>query len=123
MVNGGFETGDLSAWTCNSGDIVVTSPVHSGSRALQMTPSSSTTGECDQTIAVQPNHTYTLSAFLDGPFAYVGIQGGASTWTTSTSYTQLTVTFTTSASTTSVTIFVHGWYAQGNVFVDDVSVN
>ena len=123
VVNGGFETGDLSAWTCNSGDIVVTSPVHSGSRALQITPSSSTTGECDQTIAVQPNHTYTLSAFLDGPFAYVGIQGGASTWTTSTSYTQLTVTFTTSASTTSVTIFVHGWYAQGNVFVDDVSVN
>lgn len=122
-MNGGFETGDLSGWTCNTGDIVVSSPVHSGSHALQMTPSSSTTGECDQTITVQPNHTYTLSGFVNGPFAYIGVQGGTSTWTTSSSYTQLSVTFTTSSSQTSITIFVHGWYAQNNVFVDDVSLS
>ena len=123
VVNGGFETGDLSGWTCNTGDIVVSSPVHSGSHALQMTPSSSTTGECDQTITVQANHTYTLSGFVNGPFAYIGVQGGTSTWTTSSSYTQLSVTFTTGASQTSITIFVHGWYGQNNVFVDDVSLS
>ena len=117
--NPGFETGDLTGWTCNSGDVVVSSPVHSGSHALQVTPSSSTTGECDQTITVQANHTYTLSAFVDGPYAYIGVQGGVSTWTTSSSYTQLSVTFTTGASQTNVTIFVHGWSGQGNVFVDD----
>ena len=121
--NGGFETGNLGGWTCNAGDIVVSSPVHSGSHALQMTPSSSTTGECDQTITVQPNHTYTLTAFVNGPFAYLGVQGGNSTWTTSSSYTQLSVTVTTGASTTSITIFVHGWYSQNNVFVDDVSLS
>jgi hypothetical protein len=33
-----------------------------------------------------------------------------------------TTTFTTGASTTSVTIFVHGWYGQGTVNADDVSV-
>ena len=123
VTNGGFEMGNLNGWTCNSGDVAVTSPVHSGSYALQMTPSSSTTGECDQTINVQANHTYTLTAYVDGPYAYLGVQNGTSTWTSSSSYTQLTVTFTTTASQTSITIYVHGWYAQGNVFVDDVSLH
>jgi hypothetical protein len=123
VTNPGFETGSLSSWTCNAGDTVVSSPVHSGSHALEMVPSSSTTGECDQTITVQANHTYTLSAYVDGPYAYLGVTGGASNWTISTSYTLLTVSFTTTASQTSITIYVHGWYAQGNVFVDDVSLS
>jgi hypothetical protein len=33
------------------------------------------------------------------------------------------VPFTTGASTTSVTVFVHGWYAQGTIFADDLSVS
>ncbi len=123
VVNGDFESGNLNGWTCNSGDIVVSTPVHGGSHALQVTPSSSTTGECDQTITVQANHTYTLTAYVNGPYAYLGVQSGASTWTSSATYTKLTVTFTTTASQTSITIFVHGWYAQGNVFVDDVSLS
>lgn len=121
--NPGFETGSLSSWSCLSGDTVVSSPVHSGSHALQVTPTNSSTGECDQTIAVQANHTYTLSAFVNGQYAYIGVTGGASNWTLSSSYTQLSVTFTTTASQTSITIFVHGWYAQGNVFVDDFSLS
>lgn len=122
VANPGFETGDLSAWTCDAGDTVVASPVHSGSHALQMNPSSSTTGQCTQTISVQANTAYALSGFLDGPYAYIGVNGGASTWTISSSYTQLTVNFTTGASQTSVTIFVHGWYAQGSVDVDDMAL-
>jgi Carbohydrate binding domain len=122
VTNPGFETGNLSSWTCDPGDTVVTSPVHSGSYALQMTPSSSTTGQCTQTISVQANTAYTLSGYLDGSYAYIGVNGGASTWTSSTSYTQLTVNFTTGASQTSVTIYVHGWYAQDNVYVDDIAL-
>lgn len=122
VANPGFETGNLSNWSCDAGDTVVTSPVHSGSHALQVTPTSSTLGECDQTISVQANHTYTLTAFVNGSFAYIGVQGGTSTWTSSSSYTQLSVTFTTGASQTSITIFVHGWYAQGNVDADDFSL-
>jgi chitinase len=119
--NGGFETGSLSGWTCDAGDAVVSSPVHSGSHALQMNPTSSTTGQCTQTIAVQPNHTYTLSAYVEGNYAYIGVSGGASTWTNSSSYTQLSVTVSTGSST-SITIYVHDWYAQASDYVDDVTL-
>ena len=123
VANGGFESGSLSGWTCASGDAVVSSPVHSGSHALEVAVTSSSTGECDQTITVQANHTYTLSAYVDGSYAYLGVQSGTSTWTSSGSYTPLSVTFTTSSSQTSITIYVHGWYAQGNVYVDDVTLS
>ncbi len=121
--NPGFESGSLANWSCNAGDQVVTSPVHSGSHALQVSPTSSTTGECDQTITVLANHTYTLSAYVDGAYAYIGIQNGASNWVSSSSYTKLSVSFTTGAAQTSITIYVHGWYAQGNVYVDDFALS
>src|SRR6187551_551807 len=60
LTNPGFETGNLSGWTCDAGDTVVTSPVHSGSYALAMNPSSSTTGQCTQTVSVLANTAYTL---------------------------------------------------------------
>lgn len=97
--------------------------MHSGTYALQLTPSSSTTGQCTQTIAVQANHTYTLKAYVQGNYAYIGVNGYSNTWTNSSSYTQLTYTFTTTASTTSITIYVHDWYAQSNDYVDDVSLS
>ena len=123
VTNAGFEMGNLSGWSCNAPDMVVTSPVHSGSYALEMVPTNSTTGECDQTINVQANQTYTLSAYVNGPYAYLGVQNGTSNWTSSSSYTHLSVSFTTGASQTSITIYLHGWYAQGNVYVDDVSLS
>ncbi len=122
VTNPGFETGDLSGWTCDPGDTVVSNPVHSGSHALQLAPTNSTTGQCSQTITVQPNHSYTLSAYVQGDYVYLGVSGGNSTWTDSTSYTQLSTTFT-SGNSTSVTIYVHGWYAQNDDFVDDISLS
>jgi chitinase len=121
VTNPGFETGTLSGWTCNATGSVVSAPVHSGSHALQLSPTSSDDAQCTQTISVQANHTYTLSAYVDGPYAFLGVNGGSSNWTSSASYSLLSVTFNT-GSATSITIYVHGWYAQGNVYVDDVSL-
>lgn len=122
VVNSGFESGNLSSWTCDAGNKVVSSPVHSGSYALQMSPGDSTIGQCTQTISVQPNTGYTLSGYFNGSYAYIGIDGGSSTWKSTSGYGQLTVDFTTTASQTSVSVYVHGWYGQGNVFADDIAL-
>ena len=127
MVNGGFESGSLSTWTCtaNSGS-VVTSPTHSGTHALQAVPSNSDDAQCSQTVTVSPNHTYTLSGWVRGDYTYIGVTGSgadSSTWTTGSGWSQLSTKFTTGASVTSVTIWVHGWYAQGAYYADDISVS
>ncbi|HEV2344770.1 MAG TPA: carbohydrate binding domain-containing protein [Actinocrinis sp.] len=123
LANPGFEAGNLSGWSCDPGTAaVVTSPVHSGSYALAGTPTSSDDAQCTQTVSVQPNTAYTLSGYVDGPYAYIGITGGASTWTSSTSYTSLSVAFTTTASQTSVQVYVHGWYAQAAYYGDDFAL-
>ncbi|MFI9784129.1 carbohydrate binding domain-containing protein [Kitasatospora sp. NPDC051984] len=123
LVNGDFESGSLAPWTCQSGAAVVGSPVHSGSKALQVTPTAGTTGECDQTVALAPNHSYTLTAWVQGPYSYVGVTGGAtaSTWANGSSWTKVSVPFTTGASGT-VTVYLHGWYGQGAVYGDDFSI-
>jgi Carbohydrate binding domain len=127
VANPGFESGGLAPWTCSVTDSVVASPAHGGSHALAAAASSSDTAQCTQVVAVQPNHAYTLSAWVQGSYAFIGVTGGGtgdpSTFTPSASgYQQLTVRFTT-GSASSVTVFVHGWYAQGTVFADDFSVS
>jgi len=122
LSNPGFETGSLSGWSCDAGTAsVVSSPVHSGSHALAATPTSSDDAQCTQTVAVQPDTSYTLSGYVEGSYVYLGVTGGTDTWTPSaTSWQQLTTTFTTSASQTSVQVYVHGWYAQPVYYADDL---
>ncbi|MGC5411098.1 carbohydrate binding domain-containing protein, partial [Streptomyces sp. DT225] len=116
VTNSGFENG-LSGWSCANGSGQVTSsPAHSGSSALKATPSGADNARCTQTVSVRPNSTYTLSAFVQGSYVYLGAGGtGATsepqTWTPgSASYSKLSVDFTTGANTTSVTVYLHGWY-------------
>ncbi|MFD4727825.1 carbohydrate binding domain-containing protein [Streptomyces seoulensis] len=125
LTNPGFESGGLSPWTC-SGNLgsVVSSPVHGGSKALQGAVSSSDTAQCAQTVAVKPNTTYTLSGWVRGSYVYLGVDGGASTWTSSPSaYSQLSLSFTTGASQTSAKVYVHGWYGQGSYQADDIGLD
>ncbi|HWD78283.1 MAG TPA: glycosyl hydrolase family 18 protein [Kribbella sp.] len=118
VTNPGFETGTLSGWNCPAGGVTTSDP-HSGSYALSATPSSGDIAQCTQTIAVQANTAYTLSAWVKGSNVYLGVVGGASTWTTSSGWSQLTVPFTT-GNTSSVTIYVHSWYALPAYQADDV---
>ncbi|MGX5184161.1 chitinase [Streptomyces avermitilis] len=125
--NGGYESG-LGNWTCSaSSGTTVSSPVHGGSAALKATPAGQDNAKCTQTVAVKPSSTYTLSAWVQGGYAYLGASGtgttDVSTWTPdSTSWKQLTTTFTTGAATTSVTVYTHGWYGQAAYYADDLSV-
>ncbi|ANH93178.1 chitinase [Streptomyces sp. NPDC058319] len=126
--NAGFEAG-LSNWTCSAGSgSTVSTPVHAGSSALKAAPAGQDTAQCTQKVAVKPNSTYTLSAWVQGGYTYLGATGtgttDVSTWTPdSAAWKQLSTTFTTGSSTTSVTVYLHGWYGQAAYYADDVSVS
>lgn len=128
IANAGFESGSLSGWNCSGTDSVVANPVHSGAFALQGAASNSDDAQCSQSIAVAPNTTYTLSAWVNGSYAFIGATGTGSndtdTWTAGTNgaFAQLSMSFTTGSATQSVTIYVHGWYAQGTYYADDFSL-
>ncbi|MEW2259330.1 glycoside hydrolase family 18 protein [Streptomyces sp. NPDC047869] len=125
--NAGFESG-LGNWTCTAASgTTVSSPVHSGSSALKATPAGQDNAQCTQSVAVKPNSTYSLSGWVQGGYTYLGVTGtgttDVSTWTPDTaSWKQLSTTFTTGASTTSVTVYTHGWYGQAAYYADDISV-
>ncbi|MHC3468079.1 chitinase [Streptomyces sp. 7R007] len=125
--NAGFESG-LSNWTCSAGSgTTVSSPVHTGSAALKATPAGQDNAQCTQTVAVKPNSAYTLSSWVQGGYAFLGVTGtgttDVSTWTPDSSgWKQLSTSFTTGAATTSVTVYTHGWYGQAAYYADDVSV-
>jgi Carbohydrate binding domain/Fibronectin type III domain len=125
--NPGFETGTLSGWTCSAADSAVGSPIHSGSYALSGAATSSDDAQCTQVIRVQPNSSYALSAWVEGNYVYLGDTGtgtsDTSAWTPSAAtWQQLSTSFTTGAATTSVTIYLHGWYGQGTYYADDVTM-
>ncbi len=125
--NAGFESG-LSNWACSAGSgATVSSPVRGGAAALKATPGGQDNARCAQTVAVKPGATYTLSAWVQGGYAYLGASGtgttDVSTWTPGSSgWKQLTTSFKAGPSTTSVTVYTHGWYGQSAYYVDDVSV-
>jgi chitinase len=120
LTNPGFEAGSPSGWSCTGG-ATVSSPVHSGNYALAATASASDTAQCTQTVSVVPNTTYTISAWVSGNPVYLGVTGGPSTWTAATSYTQLSLSFTSAANQTSAQLYLHGWYGAGTYNADDVS--
>ncbi|MFJ5921653.1 polysaccharide deacetylase family protein [Kitasatospora sp. NPDC092948] len=122
--------GSIPGWHCADGEGAVTTAVaHTGGSALTVTPASAdSTGQCTQTLAVRPNTSYTYRAWVKGSYAFIGATGTGHdvppAWTASTGggWQQLSTTFTTGANATSVQLYVHGWYGQGPISVDDVSV-
>ncbi|MEV6975386.1 polysaccharide deacetylase family protein [Kitasatospora sp. NPDC093806] len=125
--------GSVPGWRCSGGPAeaaVTTTAPHSGGSALAVTPASDeSTGECVQTVAVQPNTTYTASAWVRGKFVFLGATGTARptppAWTENTNggWQKLTTRFTSGPTAGTVRLSVHGWYQQGPFAVDDVRVD
>ncbi|BCL27349.1 chitinase [Streptomyces aurantiacus] len=123
--NGGFESG-LDGWNCTAG-AVVDSPVRSGGSALRATPAGNDNARCAQTVTVRPDSQYTLAGHVRGSYVYLGASGTGTTdvsvWTQSApDWQRLATTFRTGPSTTSVTLYTHGWYGTGAYHADDVSL-
>ncbi|MFI1651737.1 chitinase [Streptomyces avidinii] len=125
--NGGFEAG-LDGWSCSGGSgATVTAPVHGGGSALRATPAGQDNARCSQAVTVKPDSTYTLAAWVQGAYVYLGATGTGTTdvsaWTqTPGAWKQLTTTFRTGPSTTSVTVYTHGWYGQPAHVTDDLTL-
>lgn len=125
--NGGFEAG-LDGWSCTGGSgTTVGTPVHGGTSALKATPAGSDNARCSQTVTVKPDSAYTLGAWVQGSYVYLGASGtgttDVSTWTQSAgAYRQLTTSFRTGPTTTSVTVYTHGWYGTPAYYADDLTL-
>jgi len=123
LSNGGFESGTLGGWSCGTGTAVATGQARTGSYALAGTPAGSANARCEQTVTVTPGTAYTYTAHVKGSYVYIGVNGGASTWTPGTGggYAALTLTFTPTTST--ATVYVHGWYGQPTYYADDIALD
>ncbi|GAA4416188.1 chitinase [Actinokineospora soli] len=127
LLNPGFETGNLTGWTCTGSASVTSTDKKTGAYAVTATPAGQDNARCSQTVTVQPGQRYTLTAWVKGAYTYLGASGtgttDVSTWTPSTAWTQLSTAFTTGASTRQVTVYVHSWYGQPSYFADDINLD
>src|SRR5262249_24316672 len=115
LANGGFEAGNCSSYDCYGGATVVASHAHSGTSAVQLPSSSTTSSGAEQTITeLNPNTTYLLTGWAESAIAgnciYLGVKSFGGTETSqclsSTSYTQGSVSFTTGSTNTTAVIYL-----------------
>ncbi len=64
---------------------------------------------------------------MQGDYVFLGDSGTGTSdtddWTpAAATWTELAASFTTGSSTTSVTVYIHGWYAQPTFYADDLSL-
>jgi Putative Ig domain/Carbohydrate binding module (family 6) len=62
-------------WTISSTAPPPSSPVNGGFETGSLSPRACQAGECDQTITLSPNTTYTLAGWTQGNYAYIGVSG------------------------------------------------
>ena len=125
VANGDFSSGNhISPWACGPTVTAVNNAATGWD--LQGSPAGTDYANCSQSVTVLPNSTYTLSAVVQGGYVFAGVTGTGgtdpSTWSSNAGWNTLTSTFTTGASTTSVSVWFHGWYVQTPFTVDKVSL-
>ncbi len=126
LANNGFETGDLTSWQSWGAVSVVNNNQNSGSYAVTVNGA----GAPSQIVNVQPNTTYTLSAFgkvaSSGQNIFLGVKDHdapeSATQITSTSFTKGTHTFTTGANATSAQVYFYVPNASYQAWGDDFAL-
>ncbi|MFE7190426.1 hypothetical protein [Kitasatospora sp. NPDC057541] len=121
IVNGAFDSYPW-IWTCDP-EVRTSSIPHD--HYVSGAPTATGNARCAQRVRVQPNSDYTLSATVRGAYAFVGVTGAAgenaSTWSSQSSWNNLSVQVTTGPATTELTVYFHGWYEQAAYDVRRVS--
>jgi agmatine deiminase len=110
VINPGFETGSTSGWI-ETGDVSVTTTAHSGSYGVSVNANGS--GVEQEVTGLCPNTSYTVSAWgmaKANAGVVLGIKNYGGTdqtvqFTDSKNWQQRSITFTTGAADTSVTLF------------------
>lgn len=72
---------------------------------------------------MRPGSSYTLSGWVRGGYAFLGTEHGGTWSPPSGQWTRLSVAFSTGPATTSVRVYVHGWYAQAAFSADDLTLS
>lgn len=125
--NAGFESGFPYPWSPYNSAVVINHNQHSGSYAAKLAKNSS----YEQTITLEPNSSYVLQAWAKvsnaGSVMTLGVKnyGGSEVFSavTDTNYKQITVTFTTGASSYNATIFGFRQNSgTGDGYLDDVTL-
>ena len=125
--NPGFESGTLSPWSCTGGlgSVVTTPGAQPAPRRCRARRPPRTTPSARQTVAVQPNTAYTLTGWVRGNYVYLGVTGGASTWTPGAAALHAAdrQLHHRRRRRPRVQVYLHGWYGQGTYFADDISLD
>ncbi len=128
--NGDFETGSATPWITASGSDVSADAAHSGQYGLTLTGPGDWNGMAYQEFTTEVGKTYTVTMWLkavaNGTNAQVvdvaSDKAVASTWFTTTSWTQKTFEFTATGTKTRINFCGGGNGIATTVYVDDIKV-
>ncbi|WP_066630472.1 carbohydrate-binding protein [Labilibacter marinus] len=123
LANPGFELGNLTSWASWGGVSVVSNNQNTGNHAVYVNGA----GAPSQTVSVQPNATYTLVAQAkvgaSGQMVSLGVKGHdaaeSSTQLSTTTYSQVSHTFTTGANATTAQVYFYVANASHQAWGDD----
>lgn len=126
LENGSFESGNLNGWSVLNGQPRVNSDARQGNHALTFNG----TTRLEQTIAVQPNTQYELSAWgkvaTSGNNFVLGVKdistGQSSVQYKNTGYQKKSLRFTTSTNDTSATVYIYNGQESHSATVDEISL-
>ncbi|WP_432066214.1 right-handed parallel beta-helix repeat-containing protein [Streptomyces sp. C10-9-1] len=127
LANGSFDTGTHAPWYITSNAAVTTAASHNGGRSLKLGAAPSTS---EQIVTVSPDTTYTFTGWIKtgaaADMVELGVKGHGGPQlvapTTSTTWVQKSISFTTGPSTTTATVFCYHNNGGGSAYCDDLQV-